>query len=141
LLKTFSPQINKLLLSLSLWICERSKWEIICDIYTLYILPYLFINYASLPGLIFKRFGYEYRNPFVCPAIQFDHLIQLVFSEALCNGHDYYITNTKHFPCWYTVISTRMEIGKTRNCVETRRPKGGVFSHNFEFSQFPRVLI
>ena len=24
---------------------------------------------------------------------------------------------------------------------ETRRPKGGVFSHNFEFSQFPRVLI
>jgi hypothetical protein len=35
--------------------------------------------------------------------------------------------------------STRVEIGKTRNCVETRRPKGGVFSHNFEFSQFPRV--
>jgi hypothetical protein len=31
--------------------------------------------------------------------------------------------------------------GKTRNCVETRRPKGGVFSHNFEFAQFPRVLI
>ena len=29
-----------------------------------------------------------------------------------------------------------MEIGKTRNCVETRRPKGGVFSQNFEFSQF-----
>ena len=25
-----------------------------------------------------------------------------------------------------------MEIGKTRNCVETRRPPGGVFSHNFE---------
>jgi hypothetical protein len=41
LLKIFSPQINKLLLSLSLWICERSKWEIICYIYTLYILPYL----------------------------------------------------------------------------------------------------
>jgi hypothetical protein len=41
LLKTISPQINKLLLSLSLCICERSKWEIICDIYTLYILPYL----------------------------------------------------------------------------------------------------
>ena len=34
-----------------------------------------------------------------------------------------------------------MEIGKTRNCVETRRPKGGVFSHNFEFFQFSRVLI
>jgi hypothetical protein len=32
-------------------------------------------------------------------------------------------------------------IGKTRNCVETRRPKGGVFSYNFEFSQLPRVLI
>jgi hypothetical protein len=49
----------------------------------------------------------------------------------------YELTNIKHFPCWYTVISTRVEIGKTRNCVETRR----VFSHNFEFSQFPRVLI
>ena len=32
-------------------------------------------------------------------------------------------------------------IGKTRNCVETRRPQGGVFSLNFEFFQFPRVLI
>ena len=32
-------------------------------------------------------------------------------------------------------------IGKTRNCVETRRPKGGVISLNFEFFQFPRVLI
>ena len=32
-------------------------------------------------------------------------------------------------------------IGKTRNCMETRRPKGGVFSYNFEFSQLPRVLI
>jgi hypothetical protein len=41
-----------------------------------------------------------------------------------------------HFPCWYTDISTRVEIGKTRNCVETRRPKGGVFSHNFEFPNF-----
>jgi hypothetical protein len=27
-------------------------------------------------------------------------------------------TNIKHFPCWYTVISTRVGIGKTRNCVE-----------------------
>ena len=34
-----------------------------------------------------------------------------------------------------------MEIGKTRNCMETRRPKGGVFSYNFEFSQLPRVLV
>ena len=34
-----------------------------------------------------------------------------------------------------------MEIEKTRNCVETRRPQGGVFSHNFEFFQFSRVLI
>ena len=34
-----------------------------------------------------------------------------------------------------TVISTRVEIGKTINCVA-----GGVFSHNFEFFQFPRVL-
>ena len=32
-------------------------------------------------------------------------------------------------------------IGKTRNCVETRRLQGGVFSLNFEFFQFPRVLI
>ena len=41
----------------------------------------------------------------------------------------------------YTVISTRVEIGKTRNCVETRRPQGGVFSHNFEFFQFSQVLM
>ena len=53
----------------------------------------------------------------------------------------WYLRNIKHFPCWYTVISTRVEIGKTRNCVETRRPQGGVFSHNFEFFQFSRVLI
>ena len=33
-----------------------------------------------------------------------------------------------------------MEIGKTRNCVETRCPQGGVFSHNFEFFQFSRVF-
>jgi hypothetical protein len=53
----------------------------------------------------------------------------------------WYLTNIKHFPCWYTVISTRVETGKTRNCVETRPPKGGVVSHNFsEFSQFPRVF-
>jgi hypothetical protein len=25
-----------------------------------------------------------------------------------------HLTNIKHFPCWYTVISTRVEIGKTR---------------------------
>ena len=48
----------------------------------------------------------------------------------------YYKRNIKHFPCWYTVMSTRVKIGKTRNCVETRRPQGGVFSHNFEFFQF-----
>ena len=29
-----------------------------------------------------------------------------------------------------------MEIGKTRNCVETRRPQGGVFSH-MQFRVFP----
>ena len=52
-----------------------------------------------------------------------------------------YLRNIKHFPCLYTVISTRVEIGKTRNCVETQRPQGGVFSHNFEFFQFSRVLI
>ena len=40
-----------------------------------------------------------------------------------------------------TFSSTRVEIGKTKNCVETRRPQGGVFSHNFEFFQFSRVLI
>ena len=28
--------------------------------------------------------------------------------------------------------------GNTNNCVETRRQEGGVFSHNFEFSQFLR---
>ena len=40
----------------------------------------------------------------------------------------------------YSYINTS-GIGKTRNCMETRRPKGGVFSYNFEFSQHPRVLI
>ena len=40
----------------------------------------------------------------------------------------------------YSYINTS-GIGKTRNCMETRRPKGGVFSYNFEFSQLPRVLI
>ena len=30
---------------------------------------------------------------------------------------------------------------KTKNCVDTRRPQGGVFSHNFEFFQYSRVLI
>ena len=34
-----------------------------------------------------------------------------------------------------------MEIGKTRNCVETRRPQGGVFSHNFVFPISTRVDI
>ena len=38
------------------------------------------------------------------------------------------------------VISTRVAIGKTRNCMETRRPRGGVFSLSFEFFQLPRVL-
>jgi hypothetical protein len=71
-------------------------------------------------------------------------LNRLVVSHTVQNGNiqlDIYLTNIKHFPCLYTVISTRVEIGKTRNCVETRRPKDGVFSHNSEFSQFPRVLI
>ena len=40
----------------------------------------------------------------------------------------------------YSHINTS-GIGKTRNCVETRRPQGGVFLLNFEFFQFPRVLI
>jgi hypothetical protein len=39
------------------------------------------------------------------------------------------------------IYRKRVEIGKTTNCVETRRPEGGVFSHNFEFSQFPRVYV
>ena len=29
----------------------------------------------------------------------------------------------KHFPCWYTFISTQVEIAKVRNCVETRLPQ------------------
>jgi hypothetical protein len=43
----------------------------------------------------------------------------------------------------YSYINTRgrVEIGKTRNCVKTLRPSGVVFPHNFEFSQFPLVLI
>jgi hypothetical protein len=60
---------------------------------------------------------------------------------SLCFFVLYYKTNIKHFPCWYTVISTLVEIGKTRNCVKTLRPLGVVFPHNFSFSQFPLVLI
>jgi hypothetical protein len=33
------------------------------------------------------------------------------------------------------------EIAISRVYIFGRRPKGGVFSHNFKFSQFPRVLI
>ena len=28
------------------------------------------------------------------------------------------LRNIKHFPCWYRVISTRVEIGKTRNVAQ-----------------------
>ena len=45
------------------------------------------------------------------------------------------------FPYWYTVISTLVKIGKTRNCVKTLHPAGVVFPHNFSFFQFPLVLI
>ena len=39
------------------------------------------------------------------------------------------INKYKIFPrSIYSYISTRVESGKTRNCVETRRPEGGVFS-------------
>jgi hypothetical protein len=48
-------------------------------------------------------------------------------------GIRFNLTNIKIFRV-DIVISTQVEIGKTRNCVEE-------FSHNFEFSQFPRVLI
>ena len=53
----------------------------------------------------------------------------------------YYKRNIKHFPRWYTVISTLVKIGKTRNCVKTLCPAGVVFPHNFSFFQFSRVLI
>ena len=33
-------------------------------------------------------------------------------------------------------MSTRVEIKKTRNCVETRRPQGAVFSLSMVFTQF-----
>ena len=49
--------------------------------------------------------------------------------------------STKHFPYWYTIISTLVEIGKTRNCAKTFRTHGVVFPLNFSFSQFPRMLI
>ena len=71
-----------------------------------------------------------------CRHIRLCDLLQLKESIEVLH-----LRNIKHFPCWYTVISTRVEIGKTRNCVETRRPQGEVFSHNFEFFQFSRVLI
>ena len=36
---------------------------------------------------------------------------------------DLHLRNIKHFSCWHAVISTRAEIGKTRNCMETRLPQ------------------
>ena len=39
----------------------------------------------------------------------------------------------------YSYINTS-GIGKTRNCVETRRPQGGVFSHNFESSSVSGLM-
>ena len=42
----------------------------------------------------------------------------------------------KHFFRIDIHISTLVKIGKTRNCVKTRRPAGVVFSHNFSFFQF-----
>ena len=55
-------------------------------------------------------------------------LLTLIIGLALGGNRlkIFYLRNIKHFPCWYTVISTRVEIGKTRNCVKTRRPQGGV---------------
>ena len=51
------------------------------------------------------------------------------------------INNYKTFSVLiYSYINTS-GIRKTRNCVETRRPKGGVFSYNFEFPRLSRVLI
>ena len=38
-------------------------------------------------------------------------------------------------------VASKLEIGKTRNCVKTLRPSGVVFPHNFSFSQFSLVLI
>ena len=32
----------------------------------------------------------------------------------------WYLRNIKHFPCWYTVISTRVEIGKTSVFIQFR---------------------
>ena len=36
------------------------------------------------------------------------------FFKIRLNEKKQYLRNIKHFPCWYTVISTRVEIGKTR---------------------------
>ena len=73
----------------------------------------------------------------MCP-INFVFMLCKVKKHAFSG---YYLTNIKLFRVDIQFISTRVKIGKTRNCVEKRRPKSGVFSHNFEFSQFPRVLI
>ena len=37
----------------------------------------------------------------------------------MISPREWYLRNIKHFPCWYTVIWTRVEIGKTRNCVDS----------------------
>jgi succinate dehydrogenase hydrophobic anchor subunit len=53
-------------------------------------------------------------------------LLMLVVMLNTVSQYIYIYIYIKHFyRTWYTVISTRVEIGKTRNCVETGRPKGG----------------
>ena len=113
------------------------KTNLYCSIW--YLKPKKYDYYIDL---IFKRQ--------VCIHLSYIHLCSchegqvtywVVLEQIiLLNTVVIYLRNIKHFPCWYTVISTRVEIGKTRNYVETRRPQGGVFSHNFEFFQFSRVL-
>ena len=83
----------------------------------------------------------SFTNMFVVAILA--HLLKLI--HFLVNSSKYHFLALVNFIFkkykTYTVTSTRVEIGKTRNCVETRRPLGGVFSHNFEFFQFSRVLI
>ena len=96
-------------------------------------LPYVTVSKALI-GQIFPRNGFLPKNVWIFPKFSSFPLFQseLIILANLAFCSYIYI---------YTDISTRVEIGKTRNCVETRRPQGGVFSHNFEFFQFSRVLI
>ena len=51
------------------------------------------------------------------------------------NPFDPFLRNRKHFPCFHTVIETRVEVWENEKLKWEHEPVGRVFPRNFEFSQ------